>query len=103
MAGLALTLALLLALGFSARRALRRRALRLALPGGSAETSIDVDDFDAIDEGVRARPCTCGGILEAHGERSETSGDRRFRVVQAECRRCEQRVSLWFDVTRMYH
>ncbi len=106
MTGLALGFALLLALAASAwrlqRRVRRTRRLR-ALPGGSAETALPVDSFDDIDEHVRHRDCLCGGALYGVGERSERSEATLLRVVHVECRRCEDRSWVYFDVSRVYH
>jgi hypothetical protein len=106
MTGLLLTLALIIALAFSAWRWWRRRKLdrRLrALPGGSAATAIAVASFDEIDEEVRRRRCPCGGRHDVHGEGAETDNGRSLRIVQVECRFCERRSRIYFDVSRLFH
>ena len=106
MIGLLLLAALLAALGATGLRRLRRlrrqRAMS-ALPGGSRATAFEVDAFSGIDEHLEHRECRCGGLLSSHGERSENTGGRMLRVVRVECRRCEERGEVWFDVTRAYH
>lgn len=106
MIGLVLVAALLAALSATGYRFLRRRRLsrRLAgLAGGSRATAIAVEAFPEIDDHVVRRECRCGGLLASHGERSETDGSRILRVVRVECRRCEERGEVWFDVTLAYH
>jgi hypothetical protein len=108
--GAILTAALLAALAVSAYRLwrrLRRRRLLASLPGGSRATAIQMEGFSDIDDHLYARECPCGGLLASMGERSERAwgdeGERLLRVVRVECRRCEERFEVWFDVTRAYH
>lgn len=125
MTGLLLLAALLAALAASGYRTLRRHRRRralAALAGGSRVTALAVDDFRDIDQHLATRECPCGGLLASHGERSErheVRGDAAsrgaaamgrssttsilLRVVRVECRRCEERSEVWFDVTRAYH
>jgi len=106
MIGLLLGAAVLTAVGFSAWRWLRRarvaRRMR-ALPGGSAATAIVVTSFDQIDAEIRRRRCPCGGRNDAHGEGTKAEGGRSLRVVRLECRFCERRAALYFDVSRLFH
>ncbi len=106
MSGLAITLALLAALAAAGWRLLRRQRLRLrlaALPAGSTETAMGVSSFSEIDEEIRRRRCLCGGRLDVIGEGSEVDGERRLRRITVECRHCERRDPLYFDVTSMFH
>jgi hypothetical protein len=106
MTGLAITIALLLALAFSARRLLRRRRLaRLMshLPGGRADSALSVGSFEEIDEQIRARRCPCGGRYEVRGEGSRAVRASRLRVVRVECGTCENQASVYFDVTGLFH
>jgi hypothetical protein len=106
MIGLLLTLALLLALAFSARRLwLRRRLARLlgSLPGGRANSALTVRSFDEIDDQIRARRCPCGGRYEVRGEGSRAVRASRLRVVHVECGTCENEASVYFDVTGLFH
>jgi len=105
MLGIAITVALLLALVFSGRRFWRRRLLarRMArLPGGSVATALEVDSFDDVDEHIHARECPCGGRYAVRGEGTRVEGDRRYRVVRVECMRCERDASVYFEVTRLF-
>jgi hypothetical protein len=104
--GLALTTALLLALGVTALRMLRRhriRAVAATLPGARPDTAIRVRDFTEIDAALRARRCICGGFLSSLGERSARDGDRVLRVVRAECGRCENEQTVYFDTSVLVH
>jgi hypothetical protein len=104
--GLALTLALLLALAAVASRRLRRRRigkLASSLPGALAGNPIRVAEPGEIDDALRARRCICGGFLTSLGERSEVAEDRVLRVVRAECNRCEAEQSVYFDTERLLH
>ena len=106
MIGLALTTALLLALAATALRVLGRRRIRAAaatLPGARAENAIRVGDFGEIDAALRARRCVCGGFLTSLGERSVRDGDRLLRVVRAECGRCENEQTVYFDTSMLLH
>ncbi|MFN2377897.1 MAG: hypothetical protein ABR538_15285 [Candidatus Binatia bacterium] len=106
MIGLLLLAALVAALGatgYRVARRRRRRRLLAALAGGSRPTAIDVDAFTEIEDHLTLRECPCGGLLASLGERSETVGPRRWRVVRVECRRCEELGEVWFDVTTAYH
>lgn len=111
MTGLVLFGALVAALAVTAARRLRRirRRRRLAaLPGGSRATAIGIDAFPDIEDHLARRECPCGGLLASLGERSESApqagrrGALLLRVVRVECRRCEDRGEVWFDVTRAY-
>jgi hypothetical protein len=102
----AISLALILALAFSAwRLALRYRAhrLRLMSPGGSAATAIVVRSFDGMDDWMSNSRCSCRGALVSLGEDSIERDGRRLRIVHAECIRCEQERSVFFDVTRVFN
>ena len=106
MIGALLTFALLVALGFSGRRAWRRVRLRramLALPGARPENAIVVSDFDEIDREVRRRRCPCGGRYSVRGESSREHKGRRLRVLGIECGFCEQRMRLHFDISGLFH
>lgn len=101
---LAFTLAALAALaivgGRKARRALRRRRL-LAGPGFAPERPFYVEGYDDVDVLVtRVRCPGCDkGRLTSLGE-GHTSGPSGPLVkVRAECLRCEERTSLYFDVS----
>ena len=103
---LAIAIALLVALAFSARRLWRRRRLaRLLgqLPGGSTRNALSVGSFEEIDDKIRARRCPCGGRYEVRGEGSRQLGDRRLRVVRVECGICENDANVHFDVTELFH
>lgn len=106
MTGLAIALALLAALAASGYRLTRRVRLRrqlAALPGGSRATAVAVEAFPQMDEHLLRRECRCAGLLAVHGERSETVDQHRYRIARVECRRCEERGEVWFDVTRAYN
>lgn len=106
MIGLALTTALLLALAAAALRVLRRRRIRAVaatLPGARPDNAIHVANFNEIDAALRARRCICGGFLASLGERSARDGDRVLRVVRAECGRCENEQTVYFDTSTMLH
>lgn len=106
MLGLAITVALLLALAFSGRRLwLRRRFARLlaSVEGGAPHNAVRVDSFGDIDDEVRERRCPCGGRYEVHGEGSREHGGRRLRVLRVECSSCERRGEMFFDVTELFH
>ncbi len=103
---LALTVALLLALAFTGYRKVRRLRFRralAALEGGSRASALEIDAFSEIEDHLAVRECPCGGLLASLGERSEPDGQRIFRVVRVECRRCEELAEIWFDATRAYH
>lgn len=106
MIGLALTTALLLALGAATLRLLRRRRIRAiaeTLPGARPDNPIRVEDFSEIDAALRERRCICGGFLTNLGERSAREGDRVLRVVRAECGRCEDEQTVYFDTSILVH
>jgi hypothetical protein len=106
MTGLVLSLALIVALAFAGRRMFRRTSARkrlAALPGMSRETAISVADFDEIETHVARLRCPCGGRYDQKGESSSEHGGRRFRTAGIECRFCEERLRIFFDVTRMFH
>lgn len=106
MTGVVLTLALLVALAFAGRRAFRRVSVRkrlAALPGMSRETAIPVTDFDEIESHVARLRCPCGGRYDLKGESSGEHDGRRYRTAGIECRFCEERRRLFFDVTGMFH
>lgn len=73
------------------------------MPGGERATAVEVEDFAQMDEDLSRRECRCAGLLAAYGERSETLEKRRYRIALVECRRCEERGEVWFDVTRAYN
>jgi len=56
-----------------------------------------------IDAALRARRCICGGFLSSLGERSARDGDRVLRVVRAECGRCENEQTVYFDTSVLVH
>jgi len=104
--GIAIALALLVALAVSARRWTRRAALRralLALPGARKENPVAVDSFASIGAEVALRRCPCGGRYDDKGESSLEYDGRRLRVVRLECKFCEERIRLYFDVTSLFH
>lgn len=104
--GIALTLALLIALAVAGWRVVRRLRLRrrlAALPGARPENAVSVGDFEEIDEEIRRRRCVCGGRYDSHGESSFESGSQRLRVAALECRMCERRTRVYFDVSSIYH
>lgn len=106
MIGLLMAFALVLALAFSGRRLYRRQRLRralLALPGARSENAMVVGSFEEIDAEVQRRRCPCGGRYDVRGESSRNEGGRRLRVIGLECRFCEQRMRLFFDVTGFFH
>ena len=106
MLGLAIAIALVVALAFSARRLSRKRRLaRLMsqLPGGHARNALHVVSFEDIDERIRARRCPCGGRYEVRGEGSRVFREKRLRVVRVECVTCENEASVHFDVTELFH
>jgi hypothetical protein len=106
MLGLAITVALLVALAFAGRRFwLRRRLARLLskVPGGRPENAVSVASFDDIDEQIRVRRCPCGGRYEVRGEGSRAVRSSRLRVVHVECGACERETSVYFDVTGLFH
>ena len=106
MLGLAITIALLLALAFSGRRTyLRYRLRRLmrSVPGGEARNAVRVRSFADINAEVGARRCACGGRYQVRGEGSRTHEGRRLRVLSVECSSCERESELYFDVTELFH
>jgi hypothetical protein len=66
-------------------------------------TAMSVGDFDEIAVEVAKRRCPCGGRFDNKGESSAVDGAKRLRVVRLECRFCEQRSRLYFDVTEIFH
>lgn len=106
MTGLAIGLALLLALAAAGWRVLRRIRLarRLAaLPGGSLEAAMIATSFVDIEDEVARRRCLCGGRLSLRGESSRERDGRRYRVAAVECEMCERRSRVYFDVTGLFH
>ncbi len=104
--GLAISLALILALGFSGWRLASRIShsrRRRRLPAESAATAVVVRSFDEIDEWLTESRCACSGSLTSLGEASEELDGRRLRIVRSECSRCEEERSLYFDVTRIFN
>jgi hypothetical protein len=104
--GLALTLALIIALSVAGYRLVRRLRLarRLAaLPGATADNAMPVASFDQIDQEIARRRCVCGGRYDNHGESSSERHSARLRVASLECRMCERRTRLYFDVSNLYH
>ena len=106
MSGFLIAAALVVALAFSGRKWWRRRALRrklLALPAMQPDTAMAVGGFDDIGREVARRRCPCGGRFDNKGESSKAYGDKRLRVVRLECRFCEERSRIYFDVSTMFH
>jgi hypothetical protein len=106
MTGLVIALALIVALAFAGRRAFRRMSVRkrlAALPGMSRETAISVADFDDIELHVARLRCPCGGRYDLKGESSRELDGRRYRTAGIECRFCEERLRIFFDVTGLFH
>jgi hypothetical protein len=104
--GLAIAVALIVALaasGYRLSRRIRRRRAMAELEGGSRASAFEIDAFSDIEDHLLRRECPCGGLFASLGERSEPDGDRILRVVRVECRRCEERAEIWFDATRAYH
>jgi hypothetical protein len=105
-AGLAIALALILALFVVGRRWwLEQRLRRIAAlaPGASPERPLAVASFAAIEEEIEGRVCgRCGGRFVNLGERSARDGDRLLRVVRLECAGCEDLGWIHFDVTEAY-
>ena len=104
--GLALTAVLLLALGFSGYRFFSRRSHQSRwrrLPGGSPESAMPVSSFDELDSELTRRRCHCGGRYDRHGEGPVGAEGRVLRSVAVECRRCEERTRVYFDLTVVYH
>lgn len=62
-----------------------------------------VGSFEEIGLEVAARRCPCGGRYENKGESSVEHEGKRLRVARLECRFCEERIRLYFDVTAMFH
>jgi hypothetical protein len=73
------------------------------MPAGSAVTALPVTSFESIDDQIRRARCDCGGGYERTGEGSALARDRRLRTVRVECRRCEARRVLYFDVSAVFH
>ena len=106
MLGLAIAIALILALVFSARRVEKRRRLArlmLELPGAQPDSALPVGSFDDIDEELRRRRCPCGGAYDVLGEGSRAEGDRRLRFMRVECDMCERETIVFFDVSTLFH
>ena len=85
---------------------LRRAALRrklAAFPGARADNAIVADSFDTIDAEVARRRCHCGGRYDVKGESSAARGGRRLRAVGLECKFCEERIRVYFDVSGLFH
>jgi hypothetical protein len=104
--GAAIAIVLAVVLAVTGRRWWRRRALRRrldALPGMQPRTAMPVASFDEIGLEVARRRCPCGGRFDNKGESSRVDDGRRLRVVRLECRFCEERSRLYFDVTEMFH
>ncbi len=100
--GAAITIALVLALVFSAWRFFVRARLRRSqqtASGGSQATAIEVDRYDEIDAELASRRCLCGGKLRTLGEGTAEQGERSFRVVRTECERCEELGWVYFDLS----
>jgi hypothetical protein len=73
------------------------------MPAGSEATALPVASFESIDAEVQRSRCDCGGRYERSGEGSAFVRGRRLRTVRVECRRCETRRVLHFDVSGMFH
>ena len=81
----------------------RAKKRTLALPGNSEDTALVIEEFESIATEVSRRRCLCSGRFDIKGESSRTDGARRIRVVGIECRYCEERQRLFFDVTRIFN
>lgn len=106
MSGFLIAAALVVALAVTGRKWWRRRRLRsklLALPAMQPDTAMPVSDFDEIEREVAKRRCPCGGRFDNKGESSKTLGNRRLRIVRLECRFCEERSRIYFDVSTLFH
>jgi hypothetical protein len=104
--GFLIAAALVVALAVTGRRWWRRRLLnrRLrSLPAMQPETAMVVAGYDDIEHEVARRRCPCGGRFDNNGETSKEYGNKRLRVVRLECRFCEERSRIYFDVSTMFH
>jgi len=76
---------------------LRREQLASMLPGGSPERPIDVPSASVVEVRARAIPCPqCGGELDVAEHAAITHEGEPLRRVDARCRQCGTRRSLWF-------
>jgi hypothetical protein len=85
-------------------RALRktvRTTERLAeqLSGATPEHPIEVAAPSVVEIKARAIRCPqCGGELEIHGDRADSTPRGVLRALELVCRRCHAPRSLWFRV-----
>lgn len=104
MAGLLIGLAVAVAMGVFAARALKKRGTRTHFaeeiakrPGYSAERPVKIASFDEIDDAIATWRCPCGGLLDRIGEGSRPG----LRVVRCACVICEEDVDLFFDLSEL--
>jgi len=67
------------------------------MPGASWGTAVPITSFHAISRFLEENHCPCGGTLDVASEATHAG----MQVVIAECDRCEERVTLHFDLTQM--
>jgi hypothetical protein len=87
--------------GRAVRKAVRNTE-RLAdlLPGADAARPIEVVSASVVEVRARATPCVeCGGELDVHGDRADSTARGVLREMEMGCRRCHSRRTLWFRVT----
>jgi hypothetical protein len=100
--GVALGVAVLVAvLAVGIRRWQQARARR-SRPGATIHRAVPVSRFDEIDATVQGRVCWCGGTFAVAGETSRAIGEHRFRVARLVCQDCERDELIFFDVTAVF-
>lgn len=104
MAGLLIGLAVAVAVGVFAARALDKRGAKARFaaetakrPGYSADHPVKIASFDEIDDAIATWRCPCGGLLDRIGEGSRPG----MRVVRCACVICEEDVDLFFDLSEL--
>ena len=103
---LAFAIAIALALGVVTTRrvtAAASRRRRLAAPGFRPTEPLVVDSYDDVDTFPDRVKCPCCGKGRLHviGEGNMTGGSGQLVAIRAECLRCEERVSAYFDVSEI--
>lgn len=106
MIGLAIAVAVMVAVVVLGLRRLRRVRLRRAADrraGASLELAIPIRDFGEIDDVLAQRWCHCGGYLERLGEGTRDDAGRRYRVARLQCQECEAVTEVFFETTDALH
>jgi hypothetical protein len=103
MTGLAIGIAVILAVVAVWWRRHRQTRAERREPGATISLPITVASFDEIDSELEERRCRCGSRLTLSGETSRQIRQRRYRIVRLLCPECGKEYQVYFDVSQVFH